>query len=205
MSDVVRRADRGARVGGSFHARTRAVAERRLRVLMSTRMRYYVQLDPNADPVPVDVTELPSAALDVRVNGRKVDVDVVALGAELSVRVDGRMCDLTTEGVPPDVGAIASGHRSYVRVESERMRAASAAKKASGGGSEKIVKSPMPGRVVKVMAEPGQELAAGTALLVVEAMKMENEVKAKHACKVAEIFVKAGDTVEANAKLVRFE
>jgi biotin carboxyl carrier protein len=115
------------------------------------------------------------------------------------------MCDLTTEGTPPDVGAIASGHRSYVKVESERMRAASAAKKAGGAGSEKIVKSPMPGRVVKVMAEVGQEIAAGTPLLVVEAMKMENEVKAKAACKVAEIFVKAGDTVEANAKLVRFE
>jgi biotin carboxyl carrier protein len=168
-------------------------------------MRYYVQLDPNADPILVDVTELPSSALDVRVNGKAIDVDVVALGSELSVRVDGRMCDLTTEGTPPDVGAIASGHRSYVKVESERMRAASAAKKAGGGGSEKLVKSPMPGRVVKVMAEIGQDIAAGTPLLVVEAMKMENEVKAKAAGKVAEIFVKAGDTVEANAKLVRFE
>jgi biotin carboxyl carrier protein len=168
-------------------------------------MRYYVQLDPNADPILVDVTELPSSALDVRVNGKQIDVDVVALGSELSVRVDGRMCDLTTEGTPPDVGAIASGHRSYVKVESERMRAASAAKKAGGTGSEKIVKSPMPGRVVKVMAEVGQEIAAGTPLLVVEAMKMENEVKAKATGTIAEIFVKAGETVEANAKLVRFE
>jgi biotin carboxyl carrier protein len=167
-------------------------------------MRYYVQLDPSQAPIPVDVTELPDSALEVKVDGKVVDVDVVAVGSALSVRVDGKMCDLTTEGTPPDIGAIASGSRTYVRVESERMRAASAAKKGGGGGSEKIVKSPMPGRIVKVMVAIDQEVEPGTALLVVEAMKMENEVKAKAKGTVAEILVKAGDTVEANAKLLRF-
>src|SRR3954469_22699292 len=111
-------------------------------------MRYYVTLDPapGAAPIVVDVKELPSGALEVTADDRPVDVDVVAVGSQLSVRIDGRVVDLTTEGTPPEIGAIASGHRSYVRVESERQRAADAAKKGSAGGAEKIVKSPMPGR-----------------------------------------------------------
>src|SRR5262245_12025916 len=111
-------------------------------------MRYFVNLDasPEAQPIIVDVTELPTGALDVTIcdpkngesSGRKVAVDVVPLGGSLSVRVDGRIVDLTTEGHPPELGAIASGHRSYVRVESERQRAAAAAKKGPAASNEKL-------------------------------------------------------------------
>lgn len=169
-------------------------------------MRYFVNLDPTpgAAAIPVDIVELPSGALDVTVAGRAVQVDVVSLDGSLSVRVDGRVVDLTTEGQLPDLGAVASGHRSYVRVESERMRAASAAKKTSGGGSDKIVKSPMPGRVVRLLVAAGAEITQGQTLCVVEAMKMENEVKAKAAGTVAEVHVAEGATVEANGKLFTF-
>ena len=167
-------------------------------------MRYYVSLDPDpaAAPIQVDVVELPSGALEVKVDGRPADVDVLPLGSQISVRVDGRMVDLTTEGAPPELGAVASGHRSYVRVESERMRAAEQAKKKSGGDAEKVIKSPMPGRVVKLLVEKGQEVEAGQPLLVIEAMKMENEVRAKTACKVVEIHVAPGTAVEGNARLL---
>jgi biotin carboxyl carrier protein len=173
-------------------------------------MRYYVTLDaaPGAEPILVDVNELPTGELDVRVAGKKVDVDVVAIegtpgGAPppLSVRVGGRIVDLTTEGQPPEIGAIASGHRSYVRVESERQRNAAAAKRGHGGAGEKIVKSPMPGRVVRLLVTKGAEVTAGQTLCVVEAMKMENEVKAKDAATIADVHVTEGATVEANAKL----
>src|SRR5207253_11390294 len=119
----------------------------------------------------------------------------------LSIRVGGRIVDLTTEGQPPELGAVASGHRSYVRVESERQRAAAAAKKGGAGGSEKTVKSPMPGRVVRLLVAKDADVAAGQTLCVIEAMKMENEVKAKAECKVVDIHVSVGATVEANAKL----
>src|SRR5437667_1429207 len=141
-------------------------------------MRYYVTLDPTpgAAPVVVDVSELPSGALEVRLDGKLVDVDVVALGGgALSVRIDGKVVDLTTEGSPPEIGAVASGHRSYVRVESERQRAAEAAKKGKAGSGDKLIRSPMPGRVVKVLVAKGDAVAVGQPLLVIEAMKMENE------------------------------
>jgi len=170
-------------------------------------MRYFVNLDPapGAAPIVVDLVELPSGELDVCVDGKRVPVDVVALagaGSPLSIRVDGQIVDLTTEGQPPELGAIASGHRSYVRVESERQRAASAAKKGPGGASDKLVKSPMPGRVIRVLVAKGDEIAVGQTMCVVEAMKMENEVKAKAACTIAEVHVSEGATVEANAKLL---
>ena len=166
-------------------------------------MRYYVTLDPSAkEPTQVDVTELPTGQLEVTLGGKPVAVDVVSLPDALSVRVGGRIVDLTVEGNPPEIGAVASGHRSYVRVESERQRAAAAAKKSGGGGgSDKVIKSPMPGRVVRMLVQKDADVAAGQTLCVVEAMKMENEVKAKAACKILEIHVKEGATVEGNAKL----
>ncbi|WP_394828908.1 biotin/lipoyl-containing protein [Pendulispora albinea] len=186
-------------------------------------MRYYVTLDapktggePASDssstsnrpaaPVEVDVTELPSGELQVRVSGELVDVDHVSIPSSgaLSVRVEGHLVDLTTEGSPPDVGVIASGHRSYVRVVSERQRAADAATKGAGRAGEKVVKSPMPGRVVKVFVKKGDEVAAGQPLLIIEAMKMENELRAKAPGTVAEVHADTGAAVEANAKLVTF-
>ena len=167
-------------------------------------MRYYVTLDPDPKkpPMLVDVVELPSGELAVKVDGKAVDVDVLPLRAQLSVRVAGRVVDLTVEGTPPDLGAVASGHRSYVRVESERMRSAEQAKKGARDGGEKIVKSPMPGRVIKVLVSKGDAVELGQALLVIEAMKMENEIRAKAAGSVAEVHVAVGATVEGNAKLV---
>ncbi|HEX8795600.1 MAG TPA: biotin/lipoyl-containing protein [Polyangiaceae bacterium] len=167
-------------------------------------MRYYVSLDPDpaAPSVVVDIVELPSGALRATIDGRPVELDVVPVGAQLSVRVDGRVVDLTTEGTPPEIGAVASGHRSYVRVESERMRSAAQAKKSTAAGGDKVVRSPMPGRVVKVLVSKGETVEAGQGLLVLEAMKMENEVRARAGGTVAEVHVATGATVEGNAKLV---
>jgi biotin carboxyl carrier protein len=167
-------------------------------------MRYHVTLNPGSleQPIAIDVRDLPSGALEVRVDGRPVDADVVVLGSQLSVRIDGKVVDLTTEGSPPDLGAIASGQRAYVRVESERQRAADAAKRGTRASSDKQVLSPMPGRVVKVLVEKGSTVTVGEPLVVMEAMKMENEIRAKTAGTVLEVHVAPGAAVEANAKLL---
>jgi biotin carboxyl carrier protein len=165
-------------------------------------MRYYVTLSPDSKPMEIEVTELPSGALEVKMGGKPVDVDVLAVGPSLSIRVGGRVVDLTTEGMPPELGAVASGHRSYVRVESERMRAASAARQHERGTTDRVVRSPMPGRVVKVCVAVGDAIEVGQPLVVVEAMKMENELKAKASGRVLEIHVEAGAAVEGNAKLI---
>lgn len=163
-------------------------------------MRYFVQL--GGDELAIDVTPLPTGELDVRIDGQPLEVDVVRVNGAISIRIDGQVIDLTVEGEPPNIGIVASGRRSYVSVESERMRAASAARGRTGSVGEGVVASPMPGRVVKVLVSPGDEVQVGAPLVIVEAMKMENELTAGRAGKVAEVYVKAGDTVEGGAKLV---
>ena len=76
----------------------------------------------------------------------------------------------------------------------------------SGGNDEMssggIVKAMMPGRVVRVLVNKGDTVTKGTGLLILEAMKMENEISAPADGVVDELFVEPGQTVEAGAELV---
>jgi biotin carboxyl carrier protein len=67
------------------------------------------------------------------------------------------------------------------------------------------VTAPMPGRVIRVLVEPGQKVAAEEGLIVVEAMKMQNEVKAPRAGRVAAVKTVAGATVSAGDVLLVIE
>ncbi len=94
-----------------------------------------------------------------------------------------------------------------VRVLDARARLAEAlfgqrGEQAAHGGEVRAV---MPGVVRRVLVECGQVICADTPLLIVEAMKMENEVRAEAAGVVAEIAVAPDDTVEAGQLLVRLE
>ncbi|MDI9622271.1 MAG: biotin/lipoyl-binding protein [Acidobacteriota bacterium] len=72
----------------------------------------------------------------------------------------------------------------------------------SAAGGDRPVKAAMPGRIVKVLVEDGQEVAAGTGLVVLEAMKMQNELRAPRAGRVRQLAVCAGQTVEAGQTLL---
>jgi biotin carboxyl carrier protein len=163
-------------------------------------MRYFVSL--GGREIPVDVIPLPTGGLDVRVEGRPIVADVVTVGGVISLRIDGQVIDLIVEGEPPDLGFVTQGHRGYARVESDRMRAAAAARGRGPAQGDGFVVSPMPGRVVKLLVGAGDEVEAGAPLIVIEAMKMENELRAGHAGKITEVFVKPGDTVDGGTKLI---
>lgn len=68
-----------------------------------------------------------------------------------------------------------------------------------------LVVSPMPGVVVRILCEAGQTVSVGQAVLVLEAMKMENEICAPKSGKIKEIYVAAGETVSGNAGLFEME
>jgi biotin carboxyl carrier protein len=74
-----------------------------------------------------------------------------------------------------------------------------------GSAGKAMLTSPMPGKVVKLLVTEGQEVEAGQGVIVVEAMKMENELKSALAGKVKEIFVEEGQVVESGAKLLLVE
>ena len=91
-----------------------------------------------------------------------------------------------------------------INVTVNGRRSAHAEAGAHGHGQANIT-APMPGRVVRVLVEPGDEVAARQGLVVVEAMKMENELKAPRAGRVKEVSVAAGMSVEAGRILAVIE
>jgi biotin carboxyl carrier protein len=70
-------------------------------------------------------------------------------------------------------------------------------------GGDGTIKALMPGRIARVLVEKGESVAKGAGLMVLEAMKMENEIQAPAAGVVEEILVEAGQTVEGGAELIR--
>lgn len=74
-----------------------------------------------------------------------------------------------------------------------------------GGAKASKLKAPMPGKVLEVMVAPGQEVAKGEGLVILEAMKMENVLKAEEGGIVKSVNVSVGDAVEKNNVLIDFE
>jgi biotin carboxyl carrier protein len=143
-----------------------------------------------------------------RVDGREVEVMLLAeTDGEPVLSIDGRRFPLRPLPAPPEAHLeVRFLHRGWpvaARVESEvdRLRAG-AARRVPGGGPYTVT-SPLPGVVRRVLASPGEEVEARTPLLTLEAMKMENEVPAGRAGRIAEVFVAAGQVVNAGDPLAR--
>ena len=75
----------------------------------------------------------------------------------------------------------------------------------AGGAGEGVIRTQMPGRVVRILVEPGDELEEGQPAIVIEAMKMENELKSPRAGTVKSISVSEGDEIEARAVLIELD
>lgn len=84
----------------------------------------------------------------------------------------------------------------------DRRHPSSGGREGSDAAQPRVVIAPMPGRIVRVLVKPGEEVAARQGLIVVEAMKMENELRARAAGTVSEVRVTEGASVEAGAILV---
>ena len=76
---------------------------------------------------------------------------------------------------------------------------------ADNGSGRKTIVAPMPGRVIRILIEKGQEVEAGQGLIVVEAMKMQNEMKSPRAGKVLEVRTTTGAAVSAGEALLVIE
>ena len=85
-------------------------------------------------------------------------------------------------------------------VDARRQRRAGGG--TAGVSGEQRVTAPMPGRIIRVLVKPGDEVAVRQGLVVIEAMKMENELTAVRAGRVTEVAVTAGSSVETGRLLV---
>src|SRR5215213_1580387 len=173
-------------------------------------MKFQVEIADRIRSVEV----LPQATgYQVLIDGRPRQVDAVQVGSDswsLIIR--------DNDGEAQSVEAVVSSRRGNgsldvyldglhipVNVRNGRGRRAVDAGAASGGPAIQRIAAPMPGKVVRVLVAPGAEVKARQGLVVVEAMKMENEVRAARAGRVRDVLVAEGQSVEAGAMLVVVE
>jgi biotin carboxyl carrier protein len=141
----------------------------------------------------------------LRVNDRVLEVDFAAVSGQpvYSLLIDGKSYEAYVNPADEDWEVLMLGRLYNASVEDERekrLRAAGGAADSSAG--EFHLKSPMPGLIVAIPVEEGQEIEKGEVLVILESMKMQNELKSPRAGTVARVRVKAGDRVELRATLL---
>src|SRR5947209_2286500 len=116
-----------------------------------------------------------------------------------SVLLDGRSYDGRIEETAGPLVVVIDGYRFEVEVEDPRRR--SRHSRSGAGEGVQTIAAPMPGKVVRVLVAAGDAVQAGQGLLVVEAMKMQNEMKAPRAGTVLTLTTREGATVTAGESL----
>ena len=120
-----------------------------------------------------------------------------------SVLLDGRSYDAFVEDTPTGLVVTIEGHRFELEIRDPRRWSRKTA--GAGAGAVQSIVSPMPGKVVRVLAAPGDEVVAGQGIVVVEAMKMQNELKSNRTGRVLSVPAKEGATVNAGELLATIE
>ena len=146
-------------------------------------------LEINGKDYSVTITDFTATTADVEVNGNKYSVGIKDLGIE-------QVADLK-----PQFSAVAAPAGSPIATGGVAAAEPTLHKPASIANASAIM-SPLPGLIQKILVKVGDTVTAGQNLLVMEAMKMENEIQAKSAGTVTAINVKEGDSVEEGIELV---
>lgn len=120
---------------------------------------------------------------------------------KLQITIDGKAYAVDVEVLEDEESAPASGHSPYHAAVGGHTQIPGGAWDAEA----RVCRSPVMGLVIKVNVEPGQTVAEGALILVLEAMKMETHITAPHAGTVKSVQVKPGDPVKMNQVLVEFE
>lgn len=113
------------------------------------------------------------------------------------------MIDVVGNGL--DYTVYTRGSYRNIKIMNDEMLLHESLKKGGGLGGGDSLTAGMPGKIVKVFVKDGQSVEEGQPLLVMEAMKMENEMRAAINGVVKAVHVKEGDSVESGATLISFE
>lgn len=165
-------------------------------------MKYYARVGLTEFEIDIDKEN------NVMIDGEPIAVDLRQSGApELySVLFGGHSYDMLIEPKRFEYTITFRGEQFQVQVEDERSRKLNTGRKAPAvPHGELAIKAPIPGLVVKVLVAEGDEIADGQPLVILEAMKMENEIRSIRAGVVQDIKVSAGQRVEQNETLLLLE
>jgi biotin carboxyl carrier protein len=154
----------------------------------------------------VEITpEREGKAAECRVDGEPLPLDVVASApGVLSLVLNGRSYEIRTDNGVNGQQIVVGEERYQVEVRDPRSLRSRRRGGDSGQGPRKIT-APMPGKVVRVLAPEGTPVKTGQGVVVIEAMKMQNELKSPKDGVVKKISVAEGGTVEAGATLAVVE
>lgn len=145
----------------------------------------------------------------VSVNGKVYDVDFQSISGQpiFSLLVDGGSYQAHVyPGEEETLQVLMRGTLYTALIEDEREKRLRAAGGGGAAGSgEFIMKAPMPGLIVKVAVNEGDLVKKGQVLVILESMKMQNELKSPREGKVTRVQVKAGDSVEQRQSMVSVE
>jgi len=153
----------------------------------------------------ISVDSVSGSRFLLRVDGVEVEVDA-SFPEEGAVHLihEGEAFEFDVQKTPDGQDVTFYGTRYSARVLDERSRALLALGIGGGPGSgSETISTSMPGKVVAILVEEGQEVNPGDGIIVVEAMKMENELRCTGEGFVASICVAVGDAVEGGAPLVK--
>ena len=148
------------------------------------------------------------AGVSAEIDGRRYHIEVRDLGQGEYLLKDGDRvynCRVAASGKSLESADVYLRGTSYaIRLTDPKRLRSTLSSGGSDKGSAQIVAS-MPGKVVRVLTEVGAQVEAGAGILIVEAMKMQNEMKAPKAGKVVSISAEAGETVSAGDVLAVIE
>ena len=134
------------------------------------------------------------------IDERATDADVVAVANNVySILIGGRSLEARVERTPgPGVKlrVMVAGREYAMEVRDPRQWGKNRGAAAEAEGAQHVI-APMPGKIVRVLVRAGDEVSAGQGLVVVEAMKMQNEVRAPKSGKVERVSIAEGQTVGA--------
>ncbi len=167
-------------------------------------MELIVRIGERRERVLVDSADDGSGpTLVVTLGERRVSVDRrVITPTSSSLLIGGDQFEVSVRATGESSYRVASGgSEAEVEVLDPLADLARAAHSALEREGAQVVRAYMPGRVVALLVEEGQEVEAGQGLLVLEAMKMENEIQAEYAGTVHRIMVEAGEPVEGGQAL----
>jgi biotin carboxyl carrier protein len=168
-------------------------------------MKYFVEVDDRT--IELDFQE-EDGLLKVLVGGRHLSLDLrqVSPPSLYSLLIDNKSYDVLIEGNGENYDVLIGPEMFHLKVQDEwARRLANIQRKTQVDSGHLAIKAPMPGAVVAVEVAPGQEIRKGQGLVILSAMKMQNEIKSPRAGKVARVDVQAGQTVEQGRTLVVIE
>ena len=154
--------------------------------------KFKFSIDNN--PFEVSVTELENGQIDVEVNGSNY---IVTIDREQPKTAAPKVAPKAAPAAAPKAAAPVAAPKATAPVAAP----AAAPAPAASTGAVKTVKSQLPGSVTKLVMEVGQAVKKGDTVMMIEAMKMENEIKAECDGTIAKFHVEAGKSVMADDKL----